>query len=180
MKGKHEGNYNAYLEQRDREFMRAYRRATYELLKVKGSVSLNEALDIARNSKTTRFFVSEQRASEIIRSLDKYVKANIAMREGKEYEEIPKDPMKGFFYQRRRMYSHLYIVYNKLKDENPELSHEELIVMSCASPADEFYMTIDSARAIHGRITKNLKDFGIMSSRNPRRIERDLRKRRMK
>lgn len=177
MKGKHEGNYNPYLEQRDREFMKAYRNAVKELLKVKGSFSLYEALNIARNTETSRFFVSEQRVSEIIKSIDNYVKAVDKARNNPSCQEIPVDPMRSFIYQRRRMYTHLFIIYNKLKEQNPDIPHEELVVMTCATPAEEFYMTIESARAIHGRITKNMKDFGILSSRSRHRILRDLKKR---
>ena len=156
MRGKHIGNRNPYTDQRDSELLRAYRRAKESLLKAKGSFLRAEALDIARSSPCSRYFVSEQRASSIIRKLlafDRY----IASLQGDSPLPRPEDPLRDMLYMRRRMFSHLYIQYKRLRDENPDCSHEELVTMACASPAEEFYLTIDSTRAILNSVLVNAR-----------------------
>lgn len=156
MRGKHNGNRNPYTDQRDQELLRAYRRAKDTLLKSKGSFLRAEALDIARSSPCSRYFVSEQRASGIIRKLiafDNY----IASLSGGNPLPKPEDPLRDMLYMRRRMFSHLYIQYKKLRDENPDCNHEELVTMACASPAGEFYLTIDSTRAILNSVLVNAR-----------------------
>lgn len=173
MQGRHEGNYNTYLEQRDREFIKAYRKATEKLLKEKGSFTLIEALNMARNSPTTRYFVTEQRAEEVIRSLDKYYDETRKQKKAKELS-VHVNPLQTFNYEKQRMYSHLYIEYTRIRQLNPYVPFNEAVLMACSTPANEFYITLLSAKTIHGRIMTNMKKYGIMTSRNPHRIQRDL------
>ena len=157
MRGKHCGNRNPYTDQRDAELLRAYRRAKQSLLHEKGAIQRNEALELARNSRCSRYFVSEQRASIVIRKLlafDGYIKA---LAQGVSTQPV-EDPLRDMLYMRRRMFSHLYMQYKKLKAENPDCNHEELVTMACASPAEEFYLTIDSTRAILNMISVNARN----------------------
>lgn len=157
MRGKHNGNRNPYTDQRDAELLRAYRRAKKTLLDQKGYVKRDEALDLARSSPCSRYFVSEQRASIVIKKLlafDKYIKSL----EEHNPIEMPEDPLRNMLYMRRRMFSHLFMQYKRLRDTNPDCNHEELVTMACASPAGEFYLTIDSTRAILNFISVNAKN----------------------
>ncbi len=156
MRGKHNGNRNPYTDQRDKELLRAYRRAKESLLKSKGFVLRAEALDLARSSPCSRYFVSEQRASIVIRKLiafDRY----IASLQSNEPLQMSEDPLRDMLYMRRRMFSHLSLQYKKLRDENPDCTHEELVTMACACPAEEFYLTIDSTRAILNSVLVNAR-----------------------
>lgn len=156
MKGKHPGNRNLYTDQRDHELLRAYRRAKEHLLKTKGIVLRAEALDMARCSPCSRYFVSEQRASGIIRRLIAFDNYLASISEGHPLP-APDDPLRNMLYMRRRMFSHLYMQYKRLRSENPSCSHEELVTMACASPAEEFYLTIDSTRAILNSVLVNAR-----------------------
>ena len=156
MRGKHSGNRNPYTDMRDRELLRAYRRAKQQLLQSKGFFLRAEALDMARSSPCSRYFVSEQRASGVIRKLLAFDQYLASLAAGSPIPR-PDDPLRDMLYMRRRMFSHLFIQYKKLRDENPDCSHEELVTMACASPADEFYLTIDSTRVILNSVLVNAR-----------------------
>ena len=176
MKGRHEGNYNLYIDDRDKEFLRAYRKATEELLKTNGRFRLHEALDKARSSATSRYFVSENRAYNVLRSIDLYYEELARCRQ--KGENPPPFPLSSFTYQRQRMYFHMYNDFNQLRKDNPGIPVMTLVVMTCALPAREFYMNLNSASSILGRIHANMKKFGIMTSREPRKTLRDMNRRR--
>lgn len=149
MKGKHKGNRNSYTDQRDLELADAFCKAKEYLLCSKGYISLTDAINIARMTPCSRFFVSEERASFIIRAII-----------SSEKKGTP-DPLADMVYQRRRMFSHIYIIYKGVRNQFPQYSHEDAVAIACAHPANEFYLTIDSARVILGRITLNSKRNGI-------------------
>lgn len=174
MKGKHKGDYNTYLEKRDKEFLLAYRKATADLLKENGHFRHSEALDIARCTPTSRYFVSEQRAQNIMKKLDGYYA--LARANSMKRKRLPPFPLAGFTYQRQRMYTHMYIDFCRLRDENPKLSNTDLIFMTCALPSREFYMNLNSASTILGRIRMNMKKYGRLISRNPNLLKRDMEK----
>lgn len=154
MKGKHLGNRNIYTDQRDEELLKAYRAAKGRLMAEKGYIIQREAVDIARCSPCTRFFVSEQRASLVISQLLKFDKYIESLRTGNPIPR-PADALENMFYMRRRMFSHLFIIYKRLRDEHPDYTHEELVTVACATPADEFYLTQSSATEILSRIHIN-------------------------
>lgn len=153
MQGKHHGNRTCYIDDRDRELLAAFRKAKERLLRENGKITLSLAHELARKSPTSRFFVSEERASEVIK---RYINA--------EKKGLPLDSVGCGLFQKRRMYNHLYIIYKQIKKDNPDLSHEEIVTMACAHPAEEFYLTNDSTRAILGVISVNHSRHGIISS----------------
>lgn len=151
MQGKHKGNNNSYTDQRDEELAEAFSRAKEYLLRTKGYITLSSAVNIARMSPCSRFFVSEERASKIIRRMIKH-----------EQGKCP-DPLADMIDQRRRMFSHIYIIYKRLRDNHPQFKHPDLVVLACAHPAQEFYLTSNSAKTILGRIILNSRRNGVRS-----------------
>lgn len=166
MKGKHLGNRNLYTDQRDRELSAAFIRAKKALLEQKGYVILREAVDAARCSPCSRYFVSEERAGLVINKLllfDSYIES---LKRG-ETVEIPEDPLENMIYMRRRMFSHLFMTYKRIRKENPDKPHKELVLMACSSPANEFYLTQASALEILSKIhINNNNNHGKTSNRN--------------
>lgn len=169
MRGKHRGNQTPYIDDRNAELLSAFRRAKQTLLQTKGVIVLNEALDIARCSPCSRYFVSEQRASTVIRKLlvlDDYLDSirtpsSHAAVHGRSPspppDSRPDDPLASMIYMRRRMFCHLFARYKSLRAEHPDWHHEELVTVACASPASEFYLTIDSTREILSRLMRTRK-----------------------
>lgn len=156
MRGKHAGSKTPYFDDRNKELLLAFRKAKKTLLEEKGYIRLEEALDIARHSRCSRFFVSENRASLVLRKMIAFDRQVDRIGEG-DCERRPEDPLGKMLYQRRRMFSHLYAVYKRIKAEQPGSTHEELVTMACATPADEFYLTINSTCEILNRITRSKK-----------------------
>lgn len=147
MKGRHKGNRNPYIDQRDHELYRAFCKAKEKMLKERGRISLSDAVDAARKSPASRYFVSEQRASIVLR----HIMNNRA-------------PLETMTETKNRLFRHLYVKYKALKSENPEATHEELVVMACASPAQEFYITHKTAIEILSCIHINHKSNGKLVS----------------
>ena len=145
--GKHKGARSLYTSQRDAELHRAFCRAKERLLREKGYVLLSEAVDMARLSGTSRYFISEERAASIISNILKGRK-----------------PLQTMSETKNRQFRNLYVQYQALKSQFPNLPHLELVVMACASPAKEFYLTHKAATQILSLIHINHKSSGIISS----------------
>lgn len=159
MKGKHKGSRNLYIDQRDNELYRAFCKAKGMLMKEKGKIILAEAVEIARTSITTRFFVSEQRASEIIKKMLKTID------DIRDYRGVlNNDALSDMRYQSKRLYANLFITYINLSYEYKTESHEELITRACASPAPEFFLSHKAALILLNNIHLNNTRHGIISS----------------
>lgn len=136
-----------YIDQRDKELYRAFCKAKAEQLKNNQKITLPEAVEIARTTPTSRYFVSENRASLIIKKIEKGLDWAFKMN-----------------YTKIRMFKHLHMEYRRLMEEYPEDTHEELVTMACACPAQEFYLTQKSAIDILSHIHRNHIEAGVFSS----------------
>ena len=67
-------------------------------------------------------------------------------------------------YMKVRMFRHLYFKYNREKILHPEYDHEDLVVIACSQPAEEFYITHKSAIDILSHIHRNHIKAGVLSS----------------
>lgn len=136
-----------YIDQRDKELFRAFCKAKAEQLKNNQKITLPEAIEMARTTPTSRYFVSEHRASLIIKKIKKGL-----------------DWATNMNYTKIRMFKHLYMQYEMLRIEYPNDTHEELVTMACACPAQEFYLTQKTATDLLSHIHCNHIASGVFSS----------------
>lgn len=128
---KHRGNGNPYKEQRDQEILAAYRKACASTEHIR---LIPDLLIRVANSPCSRFFVSETRAMDVIKRIEK----------GDELSDML--PM------RRRMFLKIYEIYREMRENEPDTPFDELVLMATAHPADEFYLEPMSVSVILNRI----------------------------
>ena len=138
---KHKGNIGDYTEQRNRELNLAYRQAAGRMLSECGHLDVAKAVEIARMSQTSRFFINEDTASRIIRK----------MLSGLQ-------PVKGMDKCKCVMYNLLFDTYMLFHNMYPLMRHEEIIAEICSQPAPEFFLTNKSAYQIISRYRRRLKN----------------------
>lgn len=136
-----------YTDQRDAELYRAFCKAKWHLLQEKGKIILDEAIELARNSRASRYFVSEERASYVLREM-----------------LLGRNPLEKMSDSYRILFSDLYDQYLLLKYEYPTESHNALVCMACATPTNSFYITPKTAISILSMIHRNKKEYGLLSS----------------
>lgn len=148
--GRHKGNRNYYIDERDKELYIAFRNAKRYILETDGVVLLPKAADIARHTTTSRYFVSERRASEVIKAMCKHID------DDRDYRGIlGLKVLSKMRFQTKRMYANLYITYKNISYEYPNETHEELITRACACPAPEFFLSLKSTIIILNNIKRN-------------------------
>ena len=136
-----------YTDRRNHELMAAYRNAIAYLLEKYGRIDYLLAVDRARYTATSRYFVDEYTAERIISRM--------------EVDAGCTDCMTG---TRRSMYNFLYNEYLKLKEKYSNSSKRELVAMACCMKAPYFFMTRLSAYRTISRMLHNRRLTGILST----------------
>ena len=115
-----------YIEQRNKELYRTY----HEAIASAQTIHLDELLLKVINSPTSRLWLSEYRAAEVVKEF---------LRNGGKCKQHQK---------RNEMYNEVWRRYQKLVKERPNDSFANIIFDVVNSPADSFYLTIGSAKVI--------------------------------
>lgn len=124
-----------YIEQRDKELYHTYRNA----LASTQTIRLDELLSKVINSPTSRLWLSEYRAAEVVK------------------EFIRNDGKCKHHQKRSEMYNELWRRYTKRRKQRPNDSFDNIIFDIVNSPADSFYLTIGSAKVIICKIRCRLR-----------------------
>ena len=125
-----------FQDERDKDLMRAYRE---QLSKQKGRINLPEVLLATVNSPSAKFWVSAERAMEMVRRIRSgrvLLKSQSNSRE--KYEEIAKR-------------------VDSLLAEHPQMSLESAVIQVIEGGAPKFYITPESAKLIIYDIRKRWK-----------------------
>lgn len=130
---KHLGNGSEYKEERDCELLRAYHLALSEC----SCIKLNNIMIKVVNTPTSRFWVSEERASDVILSILR----------GNELSSIKSDT-------KREMFREIYRRVMTLKKTHPDWKLAQIIFCVVNQPAPKFYLTPKSAKVILHYIKK--------------------------
>lgn len=129
------GNVCDYINDRDKELYHRYR----EALATAQTIKLDDILLLVIHSHTSRLWLSENRAAEIIKS---YIRAD-----GK-FKPNPK---------RAEIYSEVWRRYRRLRSKRPNDAFSDIVFDVVNSPADSFYLTIGSAKVIICKIRCRLR-----------------------
>ncbi|MCR5587994.1 MAG: hypothetical protein K6F72_00075 [Bacteroidales bacterium] len=131
---KHTGNKPHYVKNRNRELLAAYRKA---LDNADGNIRLPDICRTAANTPCSRFWISEERARDVITLM---LKGQYAL-----------DEMKPLT---REMYIEIFHRVSRLRDEKPDDSLYDLVFAAVNSPAPKFYLTPESVLQIIWRIRR--------------------------
>ena len=129
------GNVCDYINDRDKELYHRYR----EALATAQTIKLDDILLSVIHSRTSRLWLSENRAAEIIKS---FIRAD-----GK-FTPNPK---------RAEIYNEVWRRYRRLRSKRPNDAFSDIVFDVVNSPADSFYLTIGSAKVIICKIRCRLR-----------------------
>ena len=129
------GNVCDYINDRDKELYHRYR----EALATAQTIKLDDILLSVIHSRTSRLWLSENRAAEIIKS---FIRAD-----GK-FKPNPK---------RAEIYNEVWRRYRRLRSKRPNDAFSDIVFDVVNSPADSFYLTIGSAKVIICKIRCRLR-----------------------
>ena len=129
------GNVCDYIKDRDKELYHRYR----EALATAQTIKLDDILLSVIHSHTSRLWLSENRAAEIIKS---FIRAD-----GK-FKPNPK---------RAEIYNEVWRRYRRLRNKRPNDAFSDIVFDVVNSPADSFYLTIGSAKVIICKIRCRLR-----------------------
>ena len=124
-----------YINDRDKELYHRYR----EALATAQTIKLDDILLSVIHSRTSRLWLSENRAAEIIKS---FIRAD-----GK-FKPNPK---------RAEIYNEVWRRYRRLRSKRPNDAFSDIVFDVVNSPADSFYLTIGSAKVIICKIKCRLR-----------------------
>lgn len=120
---KHFGNIVEFTAARNRELMRAYKKALYETK----YINIHDICEKVERTPCSRFWISEERASIVVSRM------------------LAGIPLEANILQSRRdMYEEIYRRVVSLKEIHPEMSTSELCCIVVHQPAPRFYMTTRS------------------------------------
>lgn len=117
------------IEERNRDFVRAYRQACKE----NHCGNIHDYVGIALKMQSRRFWIEKERAYDIIM----FMENNVAF--------ASPNPNKV------KMYDEIYIRYKKAEAQNPGRQKSDIIEMVINEPAPEFYIGIHAAMKIINR-----------------------------
>lgn len=144
-----------YRDERDAAVLAAYRD---EVAKA-SRIMMDEIVRIVSARPSHRFWVSEERAELVVRSMMKGMDALDGMRDTK-----------------RRMYEEIYRRVSRMREEKRGISLNHIIFEVVNSPAPEFYLTPRYVRDIVYRTlppnAPRLKRAQTVKSNTPRRYDR--------
>ena len=124
-----------YINDRDKELYHRYR----EALATAQTIKLDDILLSVIHSRTSRLWLSENRAAEIIKS---FIRAD-----GK-FKPNPK---------RAEIYNEVWRRYRRLRSKRPNDAFSDIVFDVVNSPADSFYLTVGSAKVIICKIRCRLR-----------------------
>ena len=124
-----------HINDRDKELYHRYR----EALATAQTIKLDDILLSVIHSRTSRLWLSENRAAEIIKS---FIRAD-----GK-FKPNPK---------RAEIYNEVWRRYRRLRSKRPNDAFSDIVFDVVNSPADSFYLTIGSAKVIICKIRCRLR-----------------------
>ena len=124
-----------YINDRDKELYHRYR----EALATAQTIKLDDILLSVIHSRTSRLWLSENRAAEIIKS---FIRAD-----GK-FKPNPK---------RAEIYNEVWRRYRRLRSKRPNDAFSDIVFDVVNSTADSFYLTIGSAKVIICKIRCRLR-----------------------
>ena len=124
-----------YITDRDKELYHRYR----EAIATAQTIKLDDILLSVIHSRTSRLWLSENRAAEIIKS---FIRAD-----GK-FKPNPK---------RAEIYNEVWRRYRRLRSKRPNDAFSDIVFDVVNSPADSFYLTIGSAKVIICKIRCRLR-----------------------
>lgn len=124
-----------YINDRDKELYHRYR----EAIATAQTIKLDDILLSVIHSRTSRLWLSENRAAEIIKS---FIRAD-----GK-FKPNPK---------RAEIYNEVWRRYRRLRSKRPNDAFSDIVFDVVNSPADSFYLTIGSAKVIICKIRCRLR-----------------------
>lgn len=127
---KHKGSLVEINEERNNDLYNTYRK----VLDAAKHINLDEITFITINSPAKRFYVSEDRATQVVCCVLKGTK--------KLSDMIP---------CRSEMYEEIIARYKILKESNPDSTIKELVGKVIEQPAPKFYITLGSAKVIIAR-----------------------------
>lgn len=129
------GAINEFCEQRDRELHKAF----IDILSSAVDVPLREMFAMAAASPCSRFWVSEERAADIVSAIRR--DARVQERD----EMLPK---------RREMFEEIARRVDIVLKEHPDMPLQHAVRKVICRPAPEFYLTPESARTIIYNFTR--------------------------
>ena len=124
-----------YINDRDKELYHRYR----EALATAQTIKLDDILLSVIHSRTSRLWLSENRAAEIIKSF---------LRADGKFKPNPK---------RAEIYSEVWRRYRRPRGNRPNDAFSDIVFDVVNSPADSFYLTIGSAKVIICKIRCRLR-----------------------
>lgn len=137
-KMKRKGAIKEYNEQRDRELHARF----IEVLRSSRDIPLRDLYVAAAHRPASRFWVGEERATEVISSL---------LRAEKSQREEMLDSM---LEKRREMYLEILTRVKRMREKMPEVCLSKIVEIVVGEEAPEFYLSDQSARSIISRIAK--------------------------
>ena len=127
------GSTFTYREERDRDLIRAYRE---QLSKQKGKIKLTDVLVATVNSPSARFWVSVERAKQMV----------LRIRSGRTPNKI--------LPEQREKYGEIAKRVELLLAEYPQMDLEMAVIKVVEGGAPKFYITPESAKVIIHNIRK--------------------------
>lgn len=129
---KHKGNRDYYHQLQSRELYEAYKKAVWG-----GTGSIKDIFRRVIDTPTSRFFVTEERASIVIS----------AMLKGKPQNKLSPT--------RKEMYEEIFRRVKAMMRVKPDSSLSDILRIVLAQPAPRFYITAGSAQVLIHRIKKD-------------------------
>lgn len=131
---KRQGAVSDFSAQRRADVMRAYRQAMAEAAKI----NVHDVMQTAVEMPASRFWVSEERATQVVSGL---LRGTLSLR--------------GMRPTKARMYSEILRRLKALKEESPDMRLVDAVSEVICSKAPEFYISANTARAMLYRNNDN-------------------------
>ena len=133
------GSQLSYREDRDQELYRAFKAALPNFQREDSSYDYDAAITAAINTPSSRYWISEGKAYNMIRW-------------------ITDDPSRldNMFAEKRLMYKSLIDTYNRLRNDpaNDDLTNVQVAYLASDEPAPSFFMGVSNAKQIIQRIRR--------------------------
>ncbi len=133
---KHKGSLCDFAKERDADLLRAYK----EVISVRDNIGYSEIIARIAKSPSKRFWVSENRAYDVICSL---LNGNTL-------------PL-NMYPSRRDMFMEIFQRFKVYQKEHPSLTRKEIVWRICNSEAPSFYLTPKSIEVLLNRVRKEEK-----------------------
>lgn len=133
---KHKGSQCDYVADRDADLLRAYK----EVISVRDNIGYSEIIARLAKSPSSRFWVSEKRAYDVICSLLR----------GKKLSH-------NMYPTRRAMFMEIFRRFKIYQEQHPSLTKKEIIWHVCNEEAPSFYLTPKSIEVTLNKVRREEK-----------------------